>query len=305
MRVAVAGADSVVGRCAVPGLEAAGHEVVRVGADPQSLLDVDATRDAMLGCDALVNLSAQIPVGPRARWPRAWRTHDLLRSEGVRTLVAAARAAGVRRVVQQSVSFVYADQGDDWVTEESPVGVTPATEPASVGELAVQDFASACRFGVVLRMGLVLGDSILSRWSVRAAAEGRPVGLGSPDGFIHVIHSDDVGDAVAAALQVPSGVYNVGSHPVRRADLVEGFARAAGRERGAFQGPLRSRLGGHRLEPLARSLRVSSQRFSSATGWVPARETFDGGWLDATPETARTSRTSRTAAAVANEMAER
>lgn len=288
MRVAVAGADSVVGRCAVPGIEAAGHEVVRVAGGPHSLPDLDTTREALAGCDALVNLSAQIPVGPRARWSRAWRTHDLLRSEGVRTLVTAARAAGVRRVVQQSVSFVYADQGDDWVTEGSPVGVTPATEPASVGELAVQDFASACRFGVVLRMGLVLGDSILSRWSLRAAAHGRPVGLGSPDGFIHVIHSDDVGDAVAAALQVPSGVYNVGSEPVRRADLVEGFARAAGRERGAFQGPLMSRLGGHRLEPLARSLRVSSERFSSVTGWLPARESFDAAWLDTTRETART-----------------
>ena len=285
MRVAVAGADSVVGRCAVPGLEAAGHDVVRLGRGPRALLDVEATREAMTGCDALVNLSAQIPVGSRARWPRAWRTHDLLRSEGARRLVTAARAAGVRRVVQQSVSFVYADQGDAWVTEQSPVGVTPATEPASVGELAVQDFSSACRFGVVLRMGLVLGDSILSAWSLRAAAHGRPFGLGSPDGFMHVIHSDDVGAAVAAALHVPSGVYNVGSEPVRRADLVAGYAKAAGRDDGAFQGPLMSRLAGHRLEPLARSLRVSSDRFGRATGWSPARESFDPAWVETTRDT--------------------
>ncbi len=281
MRVAVAGADSVVGRCAVPGLEAAGHEVVRLGLPVGSLVDVDTTAEAMRGCDALVNLSAQIPVGLAARWRRAWRTHDLLRSEGVRRLVLASRAAGVRRVVQQSVSFVYADQGDEWVTEESPICVTSATEPASVGELEVQDFGSTCRVGVVLRMGLVIGDSVLSRWSLRASAHGRPVGLGSPDGYVHVIHSDDVGGAVSAALNVPSGVYNVGSEPVRRADLVTGFAQAVGRDRGAFLGPVMTRLAGSRLEPLARSLRVTSDRFTSATGWAPGRESFDVAWLDA------------------------
>lgn len=281
MRVAVAGADSVVGRCAVPGLEAAGHEVVRLGLPMGSLLDVDTTSAAMRGCDALVNLSAQIPVGPAARWRRTWRTHDLLRSEGVRRLVLASRAAGVRRVVHQSVSFVYADQGHDWVTEESPICVTSATEPASVGELVVQDFGSTCRVGVVLRMGLIIGDSVLSRWSLRAAAHGRPVGLGSPDGYIHVIHSDDVGGAVSAALSVPSGVYNVGAEPVRRRDLVAGYAEAVGQDHGTFLGPMMTRLAGPRLEPLARSLRVSSDRFTGATGWVPVRADFDAGWLDA------------------------
>ncbi len=281
MRVAVAGVDSVVGRCAVPGLEAAGHDVVRLDRGVRSLFDVDATSAAMQGCDAIVNLSAQMPVGPSARWERSWRTHDLLRTEGVRNLVAAARAAGVRRVVQQSVSVVYADQAQDWVTEESPVCVTCATEPASVGELAVQDFASTCRSGVVLRMGLVLGDSSLSRWSLRAAAIGRPIGLGAPQGYVHVIHSDDVAGAIDAALTVPSGVYNVGAEPVLRADLVAGYATAAGRDRGTFAGPLMTRWGGKRLEPLARSLRVSSDRFSGRTGWAPRRDTFDAGWLDA------------------------
>jgi nucleoside-diphosphate-sugar epimerase len=290
MRVAVAGVDSVVGRCAVPGLEAAGHELVRLDRRVGSLLDVDATSAAMRGCDALVNLSAQIPVGSSARWERSWRTHDLLRSEGVRRLVSAARAAGVRRVVHQSVSFVYADQGPDWVTEESPVCVTCATEPASVGELAVQDYASTCRSGVVLRMGLVLGDSKLSRWSLRAAATGRPVGLGSPDGYVHVIHSDDVAGAMDAALDVPSGVYNVGAEPVLRADLVAGYAAAAGRDRATFVGPLMSRLGGKRIEPLTRSLRVSSDLFAGRTGWSPRRDVFDAAWLDAArvPVPART-----------------
>jgi nucleoside-diphosphate-sugar epimerase len=244
--------------------------------------DVGWLTEAVRGSDAVVNLAAQIPFGPRLLTTRAWRGHDLVRSEGTRLLVEAAQIAGVRRVVHQSASFVYADQGAEWVTEESPVCVTAATEPASVGELVVQGYASTCRTGVVLRMGLVVGDSALSRWSLRAAAEGRPVGVGDPEGFVHVIHSDDVGPAVLAALQAPSGIYNVGAEPVLRSEFAAGCAAAAGRRSAAFFGAVRTRVGGRRLEPLARSLRVSSARFRTTTGWAPRHDRFAVDWFDAT-----------------------
>ncbi len=281
MRVAVAGAGSAVGRCAVPALEASSHEVVPFGRAVRDLLDTDAMAQVMQGCDAVINLAAQIPLGPAARWRRNWRTHALLRSEGTVRLVEAARAAGVRRIVHQSFSLVYADQGDEWINETSPVCVTAATEPSSMAEAAVQDFTSSSRTGVVMRMGIVLGDSTMTRWSLRAAAQGRPVGVGAPDGYVHVIHSDDVGPAVDAALEAPSGVYNVGALPVQRADLVDGYARAVGHDRGQYVGPLMARLGGMRVEPLARSLRVSSSRFVSSTGWEPRHEQFDLSWFEA------------------------
>ncbi|MDX6325963.1 MAG: hypothetical protein QOK15_2317 [Nocardioidaceae bacterium] len=233
------------------------------------------------GCDALVVMATPFPVGLAARLPRGWRGHDRSCSEDVRLLVAAAREAGVRRVVQHSFSFLYADQGDDWVTEDSPLCVTTATEPASVGELVVQDYASSCRTGVVLRMGLVIGDSSFTRWSLRAASHGRPIGSGSAEGFAHVIHSDDVGPAVVAALDVPSGVYNVGAQPVRRRHLVEAHAAAVGRSSLGFLGPVTTWLAGRHAEPLARSVRVSSARFSSSTGWAPRREVLDPSWFDA------------------------
>jgi nucleoside-diphosphate-sugar epimerase len=272
----------------MPTLEAAGHELValdrhlgRVGRSGRPVLDVEAVAESMRGCDALVSLSPRAPRGSTSLRPGVWRSHDLLCSEGVRCLVSAARVAGVRRVVQQSVSVLYADQGQEWITERSPLCVTTATEPASMGELAVQDYASTCRSGVILRMGLVLGDSGLSRWLLRGVAHGRPIGFGAPDGFTHVIHSDDVGSAVLAGLAALSGTYNVGASPARRADVVDGHAAAVGRRRGEFVGPLRARLAGDRMEPLARSLRVSSDQFSRATGWAPRRDTFDVSWLEA------------------------
>ena len=72
-----------------------------------------------------------------------------------------------------------------------------------------------------------------------------------------------------------------GAAPVLRSELVEGYAKAAGAEEGTFLGPVLRRLAGARIEPMTRSLRVSSDRFTAQTGWIPRRPTFDAAWLDA------------------------
>lgn len=280
MRIAVAGGTSAVGRSTVPALEAAGHDLVHVPED-DALMDVDRMVALLEGSETLLNLAGQVPVGGVAGRRRAWRRHDLYRSEGVRRLVQAARGAGVRRVVHQSHSLVYADQGSGWITEQSPLGVTPATEPAAVGEAAVQDFDGCARVGVVLRTGLVVGDSGLTREWLRMTARGRPIGLGSPDGYVHVIHSDDVAGAIRAALGAPSGTYNVGAEPVRRGDLVDAHAAVVGRQGAAFVPRWRQRWCDGRVEAMGRSLRVSSARFATETGWTPGRAEFDATWLDA------------------------
>ena len=202
--------------------------------------------------------------------PGAWRRHDRLRTAGVTNVVEAARRAGVRRVVQESVSFMYADQGDDWITEHSPVEITSMTEPAAVGESHVQDYACDSRTAVVLRFGTIVGDDGQTRYWLRAAERGHGIGIGHPSDWAHVIHTDDLGGAVLASLHAPSGVYNVGAEPVQRHDLVQGYADAAGVESGAFIGSIGRWMIGPRLEPLSRSLRVSSDHFAAQTGWRAA-----------------------------------
>ncbi len=299
MRVAVIGATGVIGRSAVPVLLQAGHDVVglartaekaaslrKAGAEAcrTSLLDPAGLVAMFEGADAVCNFATHVPVGLAAVRPHAWRAHDRLRTEGVRRVVEAAREARVRRVVQESVSFLYAAQGDDWVTEDSPVEITRATEPASVGESHVQDYACGSRTGVVLRLGTIVGDDPMTRFQLRAVRHGHPIGTGTPEGWAHVVHTDDLGPAVLAALSAPSGIYNVGAQPVRRVDLVAGYSMAAGRASIDFMGPLMRRLGGARLEPLARSLRVSSEHFTAQTGWTPRRAHFDVSWFaDAVP----------------------
>lgn len=304
MRVVVSGGTGVIGRAAVPALLGAGHDVdvvcrsaenvavvAEMGAQPQfgDLFDLDRLTRIYEGADAVVNLATHVPVGYSAALSPSWKRNDALRTDGVATVVAAARAAGVRRVVQESVSFLYADQGDAWITEDSPIEINPSTEPAAVGEAHVQEYAGAharghCRAGVLLRFGNIVGDDPQTRFWLRAAAHGRPVGVGRPDQWSHLVHTDDLGSAVVAALRAPSGVYNVGAQPVLRGELVEGYAKAAGAPGAAFFGPLLRRLAGPRVEPLARSLRVSSDRFAAQTGWQPVRPTFDPAWLDAAHE---------------------
>jgi nucleoside-diphosphate-sugar epimerase len=242
------------------------------------------------GCDVVVNAATRIPVGLRATRSSAWRENDRLRTEGVRQVTAAARAAHVRRLVQESVSLVYADHGDEWIDEQSSLGINSATEPVAVGESLVQEYQSDLRQGVVLRLGMIIGDDAMTRWLLRAARRGRPVGIGSPDGWVHTLHTDDVGTAVVAALTAPSGVYNVGADPVRRRDLVQGYAEAVGRDSGGFMGPVLRRLSGRRAEPLTRSLRVSSEHFRSQTGWAPRRAHFGASWLQGAGVETRVSR---------------
>jgi nucleoside-diphosphate-sugar epimerase len=299
VRVAVIGATGVIGRSVVPTLAAAGHDVVglartpdkarllrSLGGEPHhtSLADHDGLVAMFDGADAVCNFATHVPVGLSAVRPHAWRAHDRLRTEGVRRVVEAAREARVRRVVQESVSFLYADQGDGWVHEDSPVEITRATEPASVGECHVQEYTCGSRAGVVLRFGTIVGDDPTTRFQLRAVQQGHAIGLGSPDGWAHVVHTDDLGPAVLGALQVPSGTYNVGAEPVRRVQMVAGYSAAAGRDSIDFIGPFLRRMGGFRLEPLARSLRVSSDHFTAQSGWTPVRPRFDPTWFtDALP----------------------
>jgi nucleoside-diphosphate-sugar epimerase len=263
----------VIGRAAVPALLAAGHDVAvltrrpesaalvrQLGAEPLAgdLFDTDSLLQAYDGADVAVNLASRMPFGYEAVRRRAWRHHDALRTTGVANVVAAARAAGVRRIVQDSGSFLYADQGDAWITEQSPLEITPATEPLAVAETHVQDYSCDSRAGVILRFGWIVGDDAMTRHRLRGARRGRPVALGDPDGWTHLVHTDDLGSAV----------------------LVAAYACGAG-DSLDLMGPLLRRLAGARLEPMARSLRVCSDHFAAQTGWAPTRPVFDPTWLDA------------------------
>ncbi len=294
MRVFVTGATGVLGRSAITALRADGHEVTGLARTPEKaasleaegtracrapLLDLDAMCTALEGFEVVCNLATHIPVGLAGMRLGAWKANDRLRIEGSRIVATAARHAGVRRLVQESVSFLYADGGDAWISESSALSVTSAAEPSAVAESNAAAFESPSRAPVILRFGQLTGDDAITRWRLAQARSGRPIGLGEPQGWAHAVHPEDAGAAVAAALTAPSGVYNVGADPVRRDEMTQVFAEMVGRREVGFLPRLMVRLGGERLELLTRSHRVSSDKLHEATGWKPRYHVFDASWL--------------------------
>lgn len=283
MKVVVTGASGVLGACAVPALRAAGHDVRaprhrRPGVGVEvDLMDPSTLSDLLAGADTVVNLASRIPAGPTAAWSRTWRRHDRLRTRGTLHLMQAATRAGVRRVVQAGHSCLYADAGDRWIDETAPLDISEATDPLAVAEANVQAFGGGRRAGIVLRLGTLVGavgtGRLLLPPPARAGADS------AADGWRHLLHPADLGPAILAALEAPHGVYNVGAEPVRASAYAAAY-EAAGGPGSTVRGRVQRRLAGVRLEPLGRSLRVTSARFTAATGWHPQRAQLGPDWLE-------------------------
>jgi nucleoside-diphosphate-sugar epimerase len=295
VKVFVTGATGVLGRAAVSALLHDGHavtglarseakaaELADAGADAVqvSLFDQAGLTEALRGFDAVANLATHMPVGVAGIRPGAWKVNDRVRVEGSKIVVQAAHDAGVRRLIQESVSFLYADAGDEWITEDSTLSVTRSLDPAAVAEVNAMAFACKSRQPVVLRFGNFIGDDPMTSWRLAQARAGRPIGIGDPQGWAHLVHPADAGSAVSSALDAPGGVYNVGAEPIRREDVTCVFARSVGRDRVGFMPRLLVRVGGDRLAPLTRSHRVSSDKLHEATGWKPWHDVFDESWLN-------------------------
>lgn len=295
MKVFVVGATGVAGRRAVRELRAVDHEVTGVarsaqkaalldelGAHPVEvdLFDPIAVRSAVQGHDAIVNLATKIPSLERAMLPGAWKENDRIRREASRNLVDAALPTETGIYVQEALGFAYTDAGDDWIDEESALDVPPYASSVLEAEGQAARFSAAGGTGIVLRFGQFYApDSAHTRTMVQSARRGLAPFVGPDEGFLPLIHADDVGRAVAAALEIPAGVYNVvDDEPVRREQLNQAIAHAIGDR------PLRSlpsraaALGGEKVRMLMRSQRVSNRRFCDASGWSPLFPTATDGF---------------------------
>jgi nucleoside-diphosphate-sugar epimerase len=138
MRAFVAGASGAIGRPVVRELVAAGHDVtgmtrredaaeeVRAAGAEGAVCDVfdPAALNAAVAAarpDVLVHQLTALPERLDFRDPDLYTATSRVRTEGTRNLIAAARAAGARRFVAQSIVFVYAPVGEWVVDEDAPV----------------------------------------------------------------------------------------------------------------------------------------------------------------------------------------
>jgi nucleoside-diphosphate-sugar epimerase len=296
MNVLVTGATGVIGGQAVPRLLQAGHEVAgvarsaaaarwlrAVGATPVQvdLFDPAMVAAAVANANAVVHLATAIPPLARMRRPGAWRTNDRLRTHATRNLVDAAIATGAEVFVQESISFVYADGGAAWLDESATVDPpVAATRSALVAEAETDRFASAGGRGVALRMARLYGPGRASAELANMALARRVFVVGHGGNYVSSLHVEDAGTAVAAALAVPSGIYNVGDDaPVTALRWTASLAAALG-----APPPRRlpvwvaRRLLGSVADLLTVSQRVSNQAFRRAAGWEPRHPSVVAGW---------------------------
>lgn len=295
VRVFLLGGTGAIGRYALPALVAAGHEVSALARSPQkaaavrvsggtpvmvSMFDRDDLGAAFRGHDAVVNLATSMPSAAAFAFRRAWAATERVRIEGSAAVVDAALAAGVGRLVQESVCMLYRDGGDRWIDESMPPGRYPAAKGNLAAEASAARFSAAGGTGVVLRLGLFYGAG--ARHSEQFLALARrhvlPV-VGHPDSYVSSIHVADGGAAVPFALQVPGGVYNVvDNEPLTKRQYARALADAAG-TRPWIWGPGRlAAVFGDRLTSLTRSLRVSNRQFRHASGWEPRYASAREGW---------------------------
>jgi UDP-glucose 4-epimerase len=283
--IVITGSTGVIGRRAVRELIAAGHRVTGVTRSARgrerleslgaSAVEADVFDEASLlrafdGADTVINLLTHVPSADRMADPAAWAENDRVRTEASAAIARAAQAAGVQRLVQESIAFVYADGGDAWLDEDAPVAGGGVTTTALTAEGNAREL-----FGgdtVVLRFGLFMGpDSGSAVAALEAAHGGASVAAGPPGAYRPTLWLDDAAAAIAAAVRVPAGTYNVAdADPPTNAEIDAALAAVAGVEALRTRPPQDS--------PLARSQRVSSRRLREASGWAPRMRAGTEAW---------------------------
>lgn len=298
MRILFTGATGVLGREAVPRLVAHGHDVravaraqegrawlEEIGARPVGidLFDPAEVMPAVEGVDTLIHFATAIPSQAQMPKREAWAVNDRLRSEATRLLVDAALVAGVARFVQQSITFVYADGGGEWIDESSPVQpVSTILDSALDAEGHVERFRRGGGTGVTLRLSRLYGPGKVSGELIDGVrAQEVPV-LGDGSNMVSSLHIEDAAKALTSALLVDDGTYNVSDEePVTAAESMDTLARLLDAPVPRRVSNRRARIGpGRSTASLTVSQRVSNARFREASGWVPRLPSVREGWAE-------------------------
>jgi nucleoside-diphosphate-sugar epimerase len=245
-----------------------------------SLFDQEQLTAAFAGHDAVVNLATAIPPTKDALKTSSWEMNTRIRTEGSKAVVDAALAAGVPRVVQESICFTYADGGDRWLDESEPIHPPPGIDAVSVAEGNANRFTEAGRVGIVLRFGFFYGPgSAHTEEAIRLARHHMGPVAGAPKAYQSSIHLADAAAAVVAALDAPAGIYNVvDDEPLTKKEYAAAVGAAVGVKPWVDLPGRLARAGGKKTDVLTRSIRASNEKFKKATGWSPRYPSAREGW---------------------------
>ena len=305
MKVFVAGASGAVGRPTVRRLVEAGHEVVGMTRSEERAGEIRAAGAEAVVCDVFDSEALQqavVAVRPEAvlhaltALPSRFKPKadylaatNRVREEGTRNLVAAAKAAGARRIVAESVAFFYEPEGD-WVKdEEAPLFRDPPGRFAAACDALValerEVLEAEGLEGIVLRFGWFYGPGTYYDRGGTLAEETlkrrNPI-VGDGAGRFSFVHIEDAADAYLAALDHGgSGVYNVvDDEPAQQREWVPVYAEALGAKPPRRVPAWLARLfAGRDLVSTAIEMRgASNAKAKRELGWEPAHPSWRRGF---------------------------
>jgi nucleoside-diphosphate-sugar epimerase len=213
MRIFFAGASGAIGRRLTPMLVAAGHNVTGMTRSPKAagelesagihaaiadVYDADVLKRAAVAArpDVVMHQLTDLPrvLDNEAQLAAAYSRNARIRTEGTRNLIAAAKAAGARRFIVQSVAFAYAP-GEEPHTETDPLNLVdgPRLETVRAAADMEQQVLESGLEPIVLRYGLFYGPGTWSDGPARKPS----------------LHIDAAARAAFVTLTLGSGIYNI------------------------------------------------------------------------------------------------
>jgi nucleoside-diphosphate-sugar epimerase len=267
----VAGAAGAIGRQLLPMLIGAGYEVFGTTRNPGKTAQMEAMgvrpvlvdvfhRDSLIAAvgeakpDVIIHQLTDLSAADFA-------ANDRLRIDGTRNLVDAAKAAGVRRMIAQSLAIVYSHEVEP-ATEQDPLADdSPTLRDTVKGVRSLEAAVEELPEGIILRYGLLYGPGT---WYSRIGPFAGAVRHGeqpASNGVSSFIHVEDAARAAMLAIDWPAGVVNiVDDEPAAGTEWLPQFAAAigapppptsehSGGEQGASNRKARQKLGWEPLHP--------------------------------------------------------
>jgi nucleoside-diphosphate-sugar epimerase len=308
MKVFVAGASGVIGRPLVRQLVAAGHEVVGMTSRDSGREPIRQAGGEPVVCDALdagavekavTSARPEVVISQLTRLPKEYDPRKIdyeptnrARAEGGRNMIRAAKAAGARRFITQSVAFIYAPEGG-MVKDEEARAWRDAPEPFGSGADATlgherEALETPGLEGIVLRYGQFYGPGTYYARDGNIAEQVRrrrfPI-VGRGTAVFSFIHVDDAAGATVAALDRGTpGIYNVvDDEPAPLREWLPVYAQALGAKR-PFRVPvfLARLAAGSFAAAFATQLRgATNAKAKRELGWEPRYPSWRTGFRQA------------------------
>lgn len=310
MRIFVAGATGAVGRRLVPALISTGHSVVGLTRSPgkaESIralgaeavvadgLDAEAIHAAIMSSrpDVIVHEMTDLKDASDLRaFDRSFAVSNRLRTEGTDHLLAAAKDAGVGRIVAQSFcGWPYARIGGMVKSEDDPLDPDPPQEFRrtldAIEHLEGAVTTSTAFEGIVLRYGAFYGDDtgLFDGPFVDQVRRRRTPIIGDGNGWWSFLHIDDAAQATALAIERgrPGQIYNiVDDEPAPVREWLPALARSLG-AKPPFHVPAwigRIVAGEHLVAMMTQQRAGSNAKAKRELGWQPAHPSWRQGFAE-------------------------